>query len=344
MIRTSAARGFAVPATRRGPRRADRAPGRGPRALVRGPRRKRRHASEFTLSDDRPRPRDLTEGERLGPYRIRSVAGSGGFGTVYLAEQLEPVRRDVALKVKHFGVEAGEARARFEAESQVLARMEHPGIARVLDSGTTPEGQPYFVMEFVDGVEITRYCEDRGLSLDERLELFRRVCDAVQHAHHRGIVHRDLKPSNVLVSLGRRSRRTPKVIDFGVAKALDRPLTDAGLDADGRAGEIMGTPAYMSPEQAAGRDRRRHAHGRLRARRAACTSSCAARLPSRSAARSALRRSLRAIEEEEPTAARAQRLARGEDRRLTVVPRVPPDLDWVAMRCLDKDAHVATRP
>ena len=168
-------------------------------------------------------------------------------GTVYLAEQTEPVRRRVALKVVKPGMDSRQVLARFEAERQALAMMDHPNIARVLDAGTTPNGRPYFAMELVKGVPITKFCDDRKLTPRERLELFMPVCQAVQHAHQKGVIHRDLKPSNVLVALYD-DKPVPKVIDFGIAKAAGTKLTEQTIFTE--FGAIIGTLEYMSPEQA----------------------------------------------------------------------------------------------
>lgn len=184
-------------------------------------------------------------GTRIGRYALHELLGEGGFGTVYRAEQIEPVRRTVALKVIKPGMDSRRVVARFEAERQALAMMDHPGIARVFDGGATEAGRPYFVMELVAGVPITRFCEQHQLPLHDRLQLFIRICQAVQHAHQKGIIHRDLKPSNVLVAAAH-GDITPKVIDFGVAKALHTRLTEQTL-TDAR--HLVGTPAYMSPEQ-----------------------------------------------------------------------------------------------
>lgn len=182
-----------------------------------------------------------------GRYRLLEVLGEGGMGTVYIAEQIEPVRRQVALKIVKAGMDSKQVVARFEAERQALALMDHPNIARVLDAGTTAIGRPYFVMELVNGVPITRFCDAGRLSPRERLELFIPVCQAVQHAHQKGIIHRDLKPSNVLVGLYD-GRPVPKVIDFGLAKAVAQEL-DAKTVFTGF-GAVVGTPEYMAPEQA----------------------------------------------------------------------------------------------
>jgi len=186
-------------------------------------------------------------GHVVGSYKLLEQLGEGGFGVVFLAEQSEPVRRKVALKVLKPGMDTRQVVARFEAERQALAIMDHPNIARVFDGGTTPSGRPYFVMELVKGVPITEFCDQHHLAPRERLELFVSVCQAVQHAHQKGIIHRDLKPSNVLVS---RHDATPvvKVIDFGVAKALGQSLTDKTLFTG--VAQMVGTPLYMSPEQA----------------------------------------------------------------------------------------------
>ena len=185
--------------------------------------------------------------KEIGPYKILEQLGEGGFGTVYLAEQSAPVRRRVAIKIIKPGMDSRAIVARFEQERQALAIMDHPNIAKVFDAGASPDGRPYFVMEYVAGEPITNYCDKSRLSVRDRLELFIGVCDAVQHAHHKGIIHRDIKPSNVLVSMG---SGTPavKIIDFGVAKALSHTLTDKTIYTEH--GQILGTPEYMSPEQA----------------------------------------------------------------------------------------------
>ncbi|HUG92102.1 MAG TPA: protein kinase [Planctomycetaceae bacterium] len=186
-------------------------------------------------------------GTHIGPYKLLQQIGEGGFGVVFMAEQTEPVARRVALKVIKPGMDSRQVIARFEAERQALAMMDHPNIAKVLDAGTTDSGWPYFVMELVKGVPITRYCDEKHLTPRERLDLFVPVCQAVQHAHHKGIIHRDLKPSNVLVALFD-GKPVPKVIDFGVAKATGARLTDRTMFTE--LGQIVGTLEYMSPEQA----------------------------------------------------------------------------------------------
>jgi serine/threonine protein kinase/tetratricopeptide (TPR) repeat protein len=184
---------------------------------------------------------------RIGRYKLLEVIGEGGFGAVYMAEQTEPVRRRVALKIIRPGMDSRPIVARFEAERQALALMDHANIARVLDGGETDAGRPYFVMELVRGIPITQFCDQQRLAMRERLDLFVQVCHAVQHAHQKGIIHRDIKPSNVLVTL-HDGKPVPKVIDFGIAKAMHTPLTEKTLFTEFR--QLIGTPTYMSPEQA----------------------------------------------------------------------------------------------
>src|SRR5579884_3580620 len=186
-------------------------------------------------------------GTRIGPYKLLQQIGEGGMGVVWMAEQEHPVRRKVALKLIKAGMDSKSVLARFEAERQALALMDHPNIAKVLDGGTTESGRPFFVMEYVKGVPFTKYCDDARLSIAERLALFVPVCKAIQHAHQKGIIHRDLKPSNVLVTLYD-GKPVPKVIDFGVAKAIEQRLTERTLFT--QYGSIIGTFEYMSPEQA----------------------------------------------------------------------------------------------
>jgi serine/threonine protein kinase/predicted negative regulator of RcsB-dependent stress response len=185
--------------------------------------------------------------KRIGPYRLLQLIGEGGMGEVWLAEQVEPIRRRVAFKVIKAGMDTKQVVARFESERQALALMDHPAIAKVFDGGSTPEGRPYFVMEYVPGVPITEHCDTHKLSTAARLELLAEVCEGVQHAHQKAIIHRDLKPSNVLVSLVD-GKAQPKIIDFGIAKATGYRLTEKTLFTE--LGAIMGTLEYMSPEQA----------------------------------------------------------------------------------------------
>ena len=186
-------------------------------------------------------------GATIGRYKLLQRIGEGGFGVVYMAEQEEPIRRRVALKIIKLGMDTKQVVARFEAERQALALMDHPNIAKVLEAGATDTGRPYFVMELVKGVSITEYCDANTLSTSDRLRLFVEVCHAVQHAHQKGIIHRDIKPTNVMVTL-HDGTAVPKVIDFGVAKAMHQRLTEKTLFT--AYGQFIGTPAYMSPEQA----------------------------------------------------------------------------------------------
>ena len=182
-----------------------------------------------------------------GRYKLLEEIGHGGMGTVWAAEQTAPVRRKVALKLIKAGMDSRSVLARFEAERQALALMDHPNIAKVLDGGLTDSGRPYFVMEYVKGVPITEYCDATRLSVEERLNLFIQVCSALQHAHQKGIIHRDLKPSNILVA-PYDDKPVPKVIDFGLAKAMHQSLTEKTLYTAHEM--VLGTPLYMSPEQA----------------------------------------------------------------------------------------------
>jgi WD40 repeat protein/serine/threonine protein kinase len=203
------------------------------------------NAAGMVLTNDQP----VTErpGTQIGPYKLLQQIGEGGMGVVYMAEQTEPIARRVALKIIKPGMDTRQVIARFEAERQALAMMDHVNIARVLDVGTTESGRPYFVMELVHGVPITKYCDDNRLTPRQRLELFVPVCQAIQHAHQKGIIHRDIKPSNVMVTLYD-GKPVPKVIDFGVAKATEQKLTERTLFT--QYGTMVGTLEYMSPEQA----------------------------------------------------------------------------------------------
>jgi len=189
----------------------------------------------------------LATPETIGPYELKEVLGEGGMGVVYRAEQRRPVKRSVALKILKLGMNSEEILTRFEAERQSLAQLEHPNIARVYDAGTTADGRPFFVMEYVQGLAITTYCDSHRLNCRQRIELFIKLCRGVQYAHQKGIIHRDLKPMNILV-VEHDGIAQPKVIDFGVAKALQQELTEA--TAFTQHGQLIGTPEYMSPEQA----------------------------------------------------------------------------------------------
>jgi serine/threonine protein kinase len=216
----------------------------------------RRHEQSQGLLDSPPPGLDATiemsaiaeqPGTIIGPYKLLQQIGEGGMGVVFMAGQTQPVQRTVALKIIKPGMDTRQVIARFEAERQALALMDHPNIAKVLDAGATDTGRPYFVMELVKGVPITKYCDDKRLSLRERLKLFLPVCQAVQHAHQKGIIHRDIKPTNVLVA-EYDNRAVPKVIDFGVVKATAQRLTERTMFTE--FGQVIGTVEYMSPEQA----------------------------------------------------------------------------------------------
>src|SRR5690242_1183538 len=208
------------------------------------------------LQGDRPPPEPVTAADEpvregpgavIGPYKLLQSIGEGGMGSVFMAEQTEPVRRKVALKVIKPGMDSAQVVARFEAERQALSLMDHPHIAKVLDAGTTASGRPFFVMELVHGVPITDFCDANKLSPRGRLELFVPVCQAIQHAHMKGVIHRDIKPGNILVTMYD-DKPVPKVIDFGVAKAVEQRLTERTLFT--QFGALVGTFEYMSPEQA----------------------------------------------------------------------------------------------
>ena len=198
-------------------------------------------------SSRQPQLADDHIGKRVGPYKILQRLGEGGCGVVYMAEQQSPIHRRVALKIIKLGMDTKSVIARFDAERQALALMEHPNIARVLDAGATETGRPFFVMELVRGVKITEYCDQNNLDTQQRLDLFIQVCHAIQHAHQKGVIHRDIKPSNILVTM-HDGVPVPKVIDFGIAKAIEGKLTDQTVFTAYE--QVIGTPAYMSPEQA----------------------------------------------------------------------------------------------
>ena len=296
---------------------------------------------------------ELGPGDELGDYRIEAEIGEGGFGRVFRAEQLRPMQRRVALKVLKLGMDSGQVMARFEAERRVLARMEHPDIARVLDAGTTTDGRPYFVMELVEGQPITRYCEQRGLGLAERLELFRSACLAIQHAHAKGVLHRDVKPSNVLVTEVDGEPR-PRVIDFGVAKAIASPLDKLGELVPGLAGStqltaeghLVGTPAYMSPEQmdtAADVDTRSdvYALGVLLYELVAGAPPFETEATG-VAALVDLRQQVSDTEPIPPSRARGRRTAAGpRPKGVAGAPgRLPAEVDWIALRAIEREREL----
>ncbi len=190
---------------------------------------------------------DCSDSTLVDRYKLLQKIGEGGFGIVYMAEQLKPIRRRVAIKLLKPGMDSKSILARFEAERQALALMDHPSIAKIFDGGLTKDGRPFFVMELVSGISLTAYCKQHRLSIRSRIALLKDVCLAIQHAHQKGIIHRDIKPSNILVQ-DLDGRAVPKVIDFGIAKALHGPLTDRTVFTEFR--QMIGTLEYMSPEQA----------------------------------------------------------------------------------------------
>lgn len=298
---------------------------------------------------DFPEPDDVgpssTRKQRIGPYQLLEVLGRGGMGIVWLAEQTEPVRRHVALKVIKTGMDSEQVIARFEAERQALAVMDHPNIAKVYDGGTNENGQPYFVMELVKGMPITKYCDQAKLTIRERFELMIPVCHAVQHAHQKGIIHRDLKPSNILIGIYD-DRPVPKVIDFGVAKATGPKLTDQTMYT--AVGAIIGTLEYMAPEQAQVSNFDIDTRADIYSLGVILYELLAGSPPfsRRQLQSAALNEMLRLVREVEPskpstrlsTADELPSLAalRGmEPKRLTNVVR--GDLDWIVMKCLEKE-------
>lgn len=276
-------------------------------------------------------------GECIGRYKLLEKIGEGGFGAVYRAEQSEPVRRHVALKVIKLGMDTKSVVARFEAERQALALMDHPGIARVFDGGATATGRPYFVMELVRGVRITEYCEVNQVRLEDRLALFIQLCHAIQHAHQKGVIHRDLKPSNVLVTV-QDGTPVPKVIDFGIAKAIEEPLTEKTVLTNFHA--FIGTPAYTSPEQAemtgCDVDTRSDIYslGVLLYELLTGVTPFDAKELTQSGL-DGMRRMITEVEPPTPST-RLRRMLHGTPRQQSAMP-VDRDLDWIVMKALEKD-------
>jgi eukaryotic-like serine/threonine-protein kinase len=286
-------------------------------------------------------------GERIGRYKLLEKIGEGGCGIVYMAEQEEPVRRRVALKVIKPGMDTHEVIARFEAERQALALMEHPHIAKVFDAGATHAGRPYFVMELVRGLRITDYCDQKNLSTRQRLDLFMQVCQAVQHAHQKGIIHRDLKPSNILVTVND-GAPVPKVIDFGVAKATGQRLTDKTLFTKFQ--QLIGTPAYMSPEQAEMTSVDIDTRSDIYSLGVLLYELLTSRTPfdAKKLLQSGVEEMLRTIRGQEParpsarlgTLAQIDRTTVAQQRQTDgpkLISLVRGDLDWIVMKCLEKD-------
>jgi eukaryotic-like serine/threonine-protein kinase len=293
-----------------------------------------------------PRPEE-GPGTVIGRYKLLQQIGEGGCGVVYMAEQEAPMRRRVAFKIIKLGMDTKQVVARFEAERQALAMMDHPNIARVLDGGATETGRPYFVLELVRGVRITEYCDQNNLSTVERLKLFLQVCHAIQHAHQKGVIHRDIKPSNILVSL-HDDVPVAKVIDFGIAKAIGHRLTDKTVFT--RFEQFIGTPAYMSPEQAGVSGLDIDTRSDIYALGVLLYELLTGRTPfdPKQLAEAGLEEILRRIREEEPPkpSTRLSTLAREEltttaQRRQTEPPRLISllrgDLDWIVMKCLEKN-------
>ena len=292
-------------------------------------------------------PIEEQPGTRIGRYKLLQKIGEGGCGVVYMAEQEEAVRRRVALKVIKLGMDTKAVIARFEAERQALARMEHPNIARVLDAGATSSGRPFFVMELVRGLRITDYCDQNSLSTEQRLELFIAVCQAIQHAHQKGVIHRDIKPSNILVTL-HDGRPVPKVIDFGIAKATQGRLTDQTLFTAFE--QFIGTPAYVSPEQAEMSGLDIDTRSDIYSLGVLLYELLTGRTPfdTQELVSSGIDEMRRRIREQEPPRP-SHRLRTLNDsdrttvarRRGTDAPRLAfelrGDLDWIVMRCLEKD-------
>jgi serine/threonine protein kinase len=288
-------------------------------------------------------------GSRVGRYKLLQKLGEGGCGTVYLAEQEEPVRRRVALKVIKLGMDTKSVIARFEAERQALALMDHPNIARVLDAGATATGRPFFVMELVPGTRITKYCDEKNLDNVQRLKLFMQTCYAIQHAHQKGVIHRDIKPSNILVTL-HDGKPVPKVIDFGIAKATEGRLTDHTLFTT--AEQFVGTPVYMSPEQAEISGLDIDTRSDIYSLGVLLYELLTGRTPfdSQTLMKSGLDEMRRTLREEEPqlpstmiTSLRRTELTLTASQRHAEPPKLisqlKGDLDWIVMKALEKDRN-----
>jgi serine/threonine protein kinase len=301
----------------------------------------------------------------IGPYRLLKRIGEGGFGEVWLARQDEPVRRHVALKIIKPGMDSRQVVARFEAERQALAMMDHPNIAKILDAGTTESetsgfpvgfthstlpGRPFFVVELVHGSRITDHCDQHQVSTRDRIRLFLLVCGAVQHAHQKGIIHRDLKPSNILVTLhdGTASVGVPKVIDFGIAKAMEQDLTDKTLFT--QFAQFLGTPAYVSPEQADSRTGDVDTRSDIYSLGVLLYELLVGRTPFDAAVMvhggiESLRRILREEEPVKPSTRlkaltaeeRAATARRRQSEPLKLCHELSGDLDWIVLKCLEKD-------
>jgi eukaryotic-like serine/threonine-protein kinase len=303
----------------------------------------RREDSESTLASAAPH---VTEARQIGPYRLLQLIGEGGMGEVWLAEQKQPIHRTVALKLIKAGMDTKAVVARFESERQALALMDHPNIARVFDAGSTAEGRPYFVMEYVPGVAITEYCDNHRLTIKERLELFMQVCDGVQHAHQKAIIHRDLKPSNVLV-VEQDNKAVPKIIDFGLAKATAQRLTDKTFFTE--LGVLMGTPEYMSPEQADPREQNIDTRTDVYSLGVILYELLVGALPfeTRDLRAAGMAGILRVIREQEPQKPSTKIRSMGnvsefsarnrKEEPRSFVRHLQGELDWITMKALEKD-------
>ena len=286
-------------------------------------------------------------GVQIGRYKLLEKLGQGGFGAVWAAEQKEPIRRRVALKIIKLGMDTSQVVARFEAERQALALMDHPNIARVLDAGATDNGRPYFVMELVKGISVTKYCDQERLTTKERLDLFIKISHAVQHAHQKGLIHRDIKPSNIMVTL-HDGVPVPKVIDFGIAKATQQELTEKTLYT--QYSQFIGTPAYMSPEQAEMSGLDIDTRSDIYSLGVLLYELLTGETPfdSKELVASGIDEMRRIIREKEPQRP-STRVATLQDNRRTTTARqrssdIPKlinllrgDLDWIVMKCLEKD-------
>ncbi len=304
---------------------------------------------QVSLPGDGAQKPELDEvvGTRIDRYKVVQRLGDGGCGAVYMAEQEVPVRRRVALKVIKLGMDTERVIARFEAERQVLALMEHPNIARVLDAGATDTGRPYFVMELVSGTKITDYCDQNKVPINDRLSLFIQVCQAIQHAHQKGIIHRDLKPSNILVAF-QDGKPVPKVIDFGVAKAIQTNVIAHNVTT--ATGQLIGTPAYMSPEQAAMRGVDVDTRSDIYSLGVVLYELLSGQTPfdGKQLLSEGLDQMRRTLRETEPKRPSAKLIALDSDslqkaalRRSATAPnlvsQVEGDLDWIVMKALEKD-------